>query len=255
MTSSLLTVTHAFTTRGGGVSRGIHASLNLGQNVGDDPTAVRENYQLLAASLGLPAGGFVFSRQVHGAEVRLVTKEDRVDVFQPVPFEADGLVTAAINVPLVIFTADCVPMLLFDPQAHAVGAVHAGWRGTVADIAGAAVRKMAACFGTHPKNLRAAIGPCISQCCFETGKDVTAAVSALIGAAASNFIRADDSTFNVDLKGINTFLLSRAGLKAENIDVSPECTACSNTKYWSHRVTKGQRGSQATVIMLKGSAH
>lgn len=253
MTSSNISAPHAFTTRFGGVSSGIYATLNLGQNLGDDPRSVQRNYEILGSALGFEPARLVFSRQVHGTDVRVVTNEDMLSPFETIPYEADGLITAEKNVPLIIVTADCVPILLFDPVGCAIGAVHAGWRGTVQDIAGKAVRKMARSFGSNPTDIRAAIGPCISMCCFETGDDVKVAASHVLGGETSQFIVPRGEKFMIDLKGINSLLLERAGLKAENIDISPECTSCLCDKYWSHRVTNGLRGSQASVIMMKGS--
>lgn len=252
MTASSITVTHAFTTRLGGVSGGVYASLNLKQDLGDDAENVLQNYGLLGKALGFDPEKMAFSRQVHGAEVRLITKADCRPPLLPVPYEADGLITAEKNVPLVIFTADCVPILLHDPVRGAVGAVHAGWRGTVSDIAGAAVRKMARGLGCRPADIRAAIGPCISLCCFETGSDVRDAVVSLLGADAGPYLVPSGEKYRVDLKGVNSLLLERAGLDRRHIDISPDCTSCLCEKYWSHRVTNGRRGSQAAVIMMKG---
>lgn len=262
MTSSNIGVTHAFTTRVGGVSGGIYASLNLGQNLGDDPACVRRNYEILGSALGFDPAGLVFTRQVHSSVVRIVTKADGRQPFEPVPYEADGLITAEKDVPLIIFAADCVPILLYDPalssNSGVIGAVHAGWRGTVRDIVGNAVRQMARSFQSNPSDIRAAIGPCISACCYETGADVKNAVYQILGGEASRFIVprevvSNGSKYMADLKGINRLLLIRAGVKPENIDISPDCTSCSNDKYWSHRVTNGKRGSQASIIMMKGS--
>lgn len=253
MTSSNIAVTHAFTTRYGGVSGGIYTALNLGQNLADDPASVRRNYEILGTALGFDPNRLVLSRQVHGTDVRLVTAEDRQSPFEQVPYEADGLITAEKDVPLMIFTADCVPILLYDPVGCVIGAVHAGWRGTVQDIAGITVRKMAHSLGSDPANIRAAIGPCISMCCFETSEDVKDAVEQALDGEASRYIDRRGEKYLIDLKGINSLLLERAGIQSENIDISPECTSCLSDKYWSHRATKGQRGSQAAVIMMKGS--
>lgn len=253
LTSSNIGAAHAFTTRLGGVSSGIYTSLNLGQNVGDNPESVRRNYEILGTALGFDPNRLAFSHQVHGVHVRLVTGADMTAPLTPVPYEADGLVTAETDVPLMIFTADCVPILLHDPVRSVIGAVHAGWRGTVRDITGNAIKKMTCGFGCHPSDIRVSIGPCISQCCFETGDDVKAAVYEVLGRDASHFITTRGEKYLVDLKGINSLLLGRAGVRPEHIEISQECTSCSCDKFWSHRVTNGQRGSQASVIMLKGS--
>lgn len=253
MTASNLGVTHAFTTRFGGVSGGIFESFNLGQNRGDDPACVRRNYEILGSALGFDPTGLVQTRQVHGTNVRHVSKKDTLPAFASAPFEADGLITAEIDVPLIIFAADCVPILLYDPVGCAIGAVHAGWRGTVSDIAGEAVRKMTRSLGCKPSDIRAAIGPCISACCYETSDDVSTAVYRILGNDASRYVIPRGRKYLTDLKGINSLLLTRAGIRSENIEVSPECTSCASDKYWSHRVTNGKRGSQASVIMMKGS--
>lgn len=149
----------------------------------------------------------------------------------------------------MVFSADCTPILLHDPVRGAVGAVHAGWRGTVMDIVGKAVKKMQSEFGCTPENINAAIGPCISLCCFETGSEVYESVSALLGTDSEHFaFKKADGKYMIDLKGINQFLLNRVGVR--NVSVSDECTKCSSTKYWSHRATNGRRGTQCSCIVL-----
>jgi YfiH family protein len=255
LTSSLIPAPHAFTTRYGGVSTGIYASLNLGQNLGDEEARVRDNYKRIGDALGFESEKLVFSRQVHGTDIRPCTSADIKAPYEAVPYEADGLVTSQPDVPLIIFTADCVPILLCDPVQGVIAAVHAGWRGTVADIAALAARKMTDEYGCRAENIRAAIGPCISGCCFETGPEVVSACRTLLGECASRFMIQRDEKYMVDLKGINAYRLRQAGLTPEHIDVSPACTACESDKFWSHRKTNGKRGSQAALIMMKGSTN
>lgn len=249
MVSDLLPFPHGFTTRFGGVSRGIYASLDLSENRGDDPEAVRENYRRLKAALGIEK--LCFTKQVHKNAVRRVTAADAREPYDPLPCECDGLVTDEAGLGLIVFTADCIPILLCDPIRRVVGAAHAGWRGTVANIAGKTVEAMAA-LGADPRDIRAAIGPGISKCCFETGPEVPAAVRDVLGDAGEAFIAPGGSAGKsfVDLKGVNRALLLRAGLTEAHIDVSPECTVCKRDKYWSHRATAGVRGSQGAVIKL-----
>ena len=248
--SSLLGTPHAFTARFGGVSDGIYASLNLGLATGDENARVRENYRILAKALGLSPEGFVFSKQVHGACIRAVSEKDLHQPLEPIPYEADGLITNVPGLPLVIFTADCIPVLLYDPAVGAVGAVHAGWRGTAQNIVGVAAREMTARYGSRPEDLRAAIGPGIGRCCFETGPDVPDAMRSALGALPEELVLPAGDRFRVDLKGINRFLLLRAGLSGNRIDVSEECTRCLHEKYWSHRYTHGARGSQCSLILV-----
>ena len=249
MTSPNISAKHAFTTRFGGVSEGIFASLNLVFSSGDDSDKVAENYRILAKALDINPVGFAFSKQVHRDDIRVCTMADRQGVPYTVPYEADGLITDVKDLPLVIFTADCTPILLHDPVRGAVGAVHAGWRGTVMDIAGKAVRKMCEEFGCKAENIHAAIGPCISKCCFETGAEVFDAVRDLIGDDAQLFAdRKPDGKYMIDLKGINAYLLKKAGVA--DVEITEECTKCLCDKYWSHRATNGKRGTQCSCIVL-----
>ena len=151
----------------------------------------------------------------------------------------------------MVFTGDCVPILLYDPVSSAAGAVHAGWRGTVLDAVGAAVGKMVSEFSCSPENICAAIGPCISQCCFETDNDVADALSNMPGMTDSDLgsvISSSGKKYMIDLKQVNKLLLQRAGVT--DISISDECTSCKSDKYWSHRKTKGRRGSQSAIITL-----
>ena len=242
-------VKHGFTTRFGGVSTGIYDSLNLCFSCGDETEKVIENYGIFAKAAELGEDGFVFSRQVHRDDIRVCTEEDRQTLPPNTPYEADGLITKVEGLPLLIFTADCTPVLLYDPVCRAVGAVHAGWRGTVLDIVGKAVRKMQTEFGCKAGDIRAAIGPCISQCCFETGEEVYTALFDLLGEKTDEFaVKKPMGKYMIDLKGVNAYLLKAAGVGS--VEISPECTKCKHEKYWSHRATNGKRGTQCSFIML-----
>ena len=251
MQSTLIPARHAFTTRFGGVSRGSFATLNLGSNRGDDPEAVRENYRRVCALMGVGPDGCAVTKQVHGKEVRLVTEADKHVCMSTVPYEADGLVTGTKGLPIMCFTADCVPVLLYDRENKAAGAVHCGWRSSVADILGEAVAKMRS-LGARPENICAAIGPAIGRCCFETHGDVPEAVARyLSGDTEGLFEKKESGKFLVDLRSANARRLVQLGLLPANIDISEECTVCSHDKYWSHRYTRGDRGSQGAVIVLE----
>jgi len=253
MQSTLIPARHAFTTRLGGVSKGAFSSLNLGANRGDEREHVTENYGILCRELNLPPDRLVFTHQVHECTVRDVTAADSHTLFTDVPYDADGLATDEKNLALLVFAADCVPILLCEETGRAIAAVHAGWRGTAGCIAERAVEKLRLEYGVIPGHIRAAIGPCIGKCCYETGPDVAGALFNAIWDDAENYVVPKvgvPDKFMVDLRGVNAHILRRAGLKAENIDVSPECTMCSHEKYWSHRYSKGIRGVQAAVIIL-----
>lgn len=250
MRSTLIPARHAFTTRYGGVSRGEFSSLNLGSNRGDDPEDVRENYRRVCALMGAGIDDCAVTKQVHGNTVRVVTEADRHVCMSKVPYEADGLVTNTRGLPIMCFVADCVPALLCDGENSVIAAVHCGWRSSAADILGETVKKMCA-LGARPESIHAAMGAAIGRCCFETDDDVPQAVEKYLdGDTEGLFDRRADGKTMVDLRAANARRLIQLGLKAENIDLSQECTMCSHEKYWSHRYTKGRRGSQAAAIVL-----
>ena len=252
MTSPNIQAAHAFTTRYGGVSEGIYSSLNLGVNCGDDLVSVEENYGRICNILGITLSDIVCSHQIHSATIRTVTREDCGELFKSSPYKADGLITCDNGVALMVFSADCVPILLHDPVRNVIGAIHAGWRGTAKNITGAAIQKMIGEFGCRPNEICAAIGPCISKCCYETDQDVVNALYETLGESVKGCVVTNNSTkgnkYMVDLKEANRILLQKAGLC--DIMVSDECTSCQNDKYWSHRRTNGKRGSQAAIIKV-----
>ena len=249
LTAEGISVPHCFTTRLGGVSTGHLSSLNIGLHRGDEPENVAKNHAILASALGYDVQKTVLSHQVHSDVVRIVTDQDCLGLDHHEYPECDGLVTNTAGLALVVFTADCTPILLHDPVTGAVGAVHAGWRGTAMDIAGKAVKTMVDAFGCDPKNIRAAIGPNIGFCCFETDAEVPSAMLETFGKAVEEYIRPVGEKFYVNLKEINRCGLNRAGVM--HVEISTECTSCAHQRFWSHRVTHGERGSQGAIIVCK----
>lgn len=245
-----ISVPHCFTTRLGGVSEGYLSSLNIGMHRGDSPENVEENFRILGNALGFAPERAVLARQIHSDIVRVVSSGDCLGLDHRAYPECDALVTNHPGVALVVFTADCTPILFHDPVTGAVGAAHAGWRGTAADIAGKTVGVMTDVFGCDPRNIRAAIGPNIGQCCFQTNADVPQAMYEALGSKAEPMIRQVDGKYYVNLKEINACFLRRAGV--EHIEISTDCTACQPDRFWSHRVTQGKRGSQGAIIVCKG---
>ena len=245
-------VAHGFSTRPGGISQGMWASLNLGVSRGDNPDHVRENYRRFLAAIGGGTDKIVMTNQVHGGTVRTVTSADwKSDPYGKVSYEADGLMTATPGVTLMIFSADCIPILFYDPVRRVIAACHAGWRGTAAGIATNTVERMKDVYGCRGEDILAAIGPGIGPCCFETHEDVPNAMMASMGTAALPFMEIkENGKFAVDLKGLNRKRLELAGLTGEHIALCEECTACLPERYWSHRKTGDQRGSMAAAIQL-----
>ena len=244
-----ISVPHGFTTRYGGVSTGTQERLNLAFGRGDTMENVEKNIHILGSALGFDPEKLVLTRQTHSDIVRVVTDADCNGLCHRDYPECDALVTNTPGVSLMVFTADCTPLLLHDPVTGAVGAAHAGWRGTAQDIAGKTVRAMVEHFGCDVRNIHAAIGPNLGQCHFETDGDVPHALIGTFGREALPYIKKQGDKFHPDLKAVNALALRRRGVT--HIEISDSCTWCESDRFWSHRVTKGERGSQGAVITCK----
>lgn len=248
--ASEISASHGFTTRFGGVSQGHLSSLNIGIHRGDLWENVLKNYEILGSALNFDVKKLVLSHQTHTDTVlRVGASEAGAGLFAPELPECDALITNEPGIALAIFTADCTPILLHDPVTGAVGAAHAGWRGTAASIAGKTVAAMVREFGCDPANIRAAIGPNIGFCCFQTDGDVPEAILEAYGQEAKPFIRRDADKYYVNLKEVNALSLRRAGV--QSVEISTDCTVCQSHRFWSHRVTRGERGSQGAIIVCK----
>jgi polyphenol oxidase len=214
----------AVTARSGGVSSAPYDSLNLSLNVGDDPARVLANRRRLAAAFNASLADFAFAGQVHGAGVRVVGQAERGSgafSLDDVIGDTDALITSSPGVVLAILTADCVPIVLHDPAAGVLACVHAGWRGTVAGIAQAAVAAMQA-LGSSPGNVIAGIGPAIAAARYQVGPDVHQGITEAFGAAAAAFIRPDSvpERWRLDLWAANHFALRQAGVPSSQIHVT-----------------------------------
>lgn len=249
LAADAISVPHAFTTRVGGVSQGHLASLNLGMHRGDQRENVQENFRRLAQAMDFELSKLVLTWQIHSNKVRQVTCADASGIDHRDYPECDALITNDPGTALFVFTADCTPILLHDPVTGAVGAIHAGWRGTAAGIAAKTVEAMTAAYGCNPGDIRAAIGPNIGQCCFETDRDVPDALLQALGEPAQQYIRQEGSKYYVNLKEMNALFLRNSGVS--QIEISTHCTACRPDLFWSHRVTGGKRGSQGALIVCK----
>lgn len=250
LTAEGISVPHCFTTRLGGVSTGHLASLNLGLSRGDTPENVAENYRLLGLAVGISPENIVATKQIHSDIVYRATAADRgkclVEGASPV---CDALITNEPGVALNVFTADCTPILYHDPVTGAVGAAHAGWRGTAAGIAARTVQAMVDACGCKPENIRAAIGPHIGPCCFATDWDVPQAMLDALGEEARPWIEARGDKYYVNLTEINALFLRRAGIR--HIEASADCTACQPDRFWSYRRVGTRRGAQGAIILCQ----
>jgi len=237
---------HGFVGRTGGTSHDQFSSLNLSYFVGDDRTNVDSNWELLRRKI--PALKTVARmNQVHGIEVHVVTRATATT--RP---RGDGIVTAEPGVILGIFSADCVPMLMIDPKQKICGAFHAGWRGILADICTQGVFTMTQ-LGSHPSDLRAALGPSIGACCFEVDAELADRFTTELQNSARLFPFPRGKGLGVrfsrpgqpgkaylDLRAILTHQLERAGLTPTNITNIGPCTKCANAQFFSRRAANGQ---------------
>lgn len=240
-----------FTGRAGGASPRWGGGLNWSYSADTDRPAVRANRGRTLALLGLPLERAVMAGLVHGDRVVAVdgTEEPGFDEVRVVD-DCDGVITDQRGLALVVTAADCVPILLYDPVRRAVGAVHAGWRGTVAGIAGKAVTAMAETYGSSPGDLIAAVGPSIGPCCYEVDEPVARPVRAFYGERTAELLKpgAGPGKYQLDLWEANRLDLAAAGVR--QIQISGECTACRVDRYFSHRAERGTAGRGAAVIVL-----
>ena len=242
---------HAFTTRAGGVSEGPYASLNLTRSRGDNPGHIAENRDRVRRALGLDH--LVFATQVHGRDVVRVDGPPRGE--SPAG-EGDALITDRPGIGLVCQTADCTPVLLFDPVNRAVAAIHSGWRGTVANVVGATVEAMASEYGTAPTGLVAAIGPSISPANYRVGPEVVQAFQDAFGNTGGIVSPRDpEGGAQLDVGEACRRQLVTAGVPETAIGRSPLCTYAEAARLFSarrahHRGESGVFGGQAGVIGL-----
>ena len=253
--SSSCRIRHAITTREGGHSKGAFASLNLGLHVGDDAEAVLGNRVRLAGVLDATADDMIFAEQVHGNRVALVGEADRgrgaSEAASALP-GTDALITDTPGLWLTILVADCVPLLLADPVRGVIGAAHAGWRGTVADIAGRSVRAMVEGFGCDPADIVAGIGPSIGPEDLEVGPEVAEAFRRAFPDRHPQLIRAGrGDRCLVDLWRANRLQLDDAGLNPLAIDLAGISTVASLERFYSHRAEGGRTGRFAATIALR----
>ncbi|MFQ5736389.1 MAG: peptidoglycan editing factor PgeF [Thermodesulfobacteriota bacterium] len=247
-------VTHAFLQRSGGVSPCPFDSLNLSTRPADGPgdteQNVRENFRLLYASLGVSEANLFGIRQVHGE--RVVVAEEHAGA--PCP-EADAAVTARPGLAVGVLTADCLPVLLYDPVRRVAGAVHAGWKGTEKGISARTVEVMARRFSSRPADIRAALGPYIGPCCYTVGAQVARRFAAYGDAVSMDGGDGGDGghagEIRLDIGLCNTAQLIEAGLERENITQAGACTACENGLFFSYRKDGGITGRQLSFIMIK----
>jgi len=245
--SDLDGVTAGFTTR---------QALNSALHVGDDPVSVLRNREKITDRLGWNFASFTCAEQVHSNHVYVVTSEDsgrgRSDRESAIQ-DTDALITNEPDVLLAMFFADCVPLYFYDPVTESLGLAHAGWKGTVAEIAVKTVEKMQAVYGVQPENILAAIGPSIGSCCYEVDDNVLRNVRPLLAADDLNVIKPGETEgrARLDLKHLNRQLMIKAGIMPSRIEISSWCTSCRTDLLFSHRKEKGATGRMMSWLGKK----
>jgi YfiH family protein len=221
-----------------------------------DAWAMRKRW---CAAAGLDADNLVTLGQVHGADVHMLSATDAGRGAMPGSLQiglGDALMTNEAGPVLMTLHADCQPIFFIDPgtprRGAAVAVAHAGWRGTVADIAGSTVAAMTLAYGTSPEDLRVALGPAIGACCYAVGGDVAHAWRDRVGTEASAALAADGEGFRFSMTVANTLLLARAGVRLENIEATAICTRCDGEHWFSHRGQGAQTGRFGAMIAIQG---
>lgn len=251
-------VIHGLTYRIEGMGK---ADGNIGYSGSRDKEDAWQMRQAWCEAIGVDPERMVLVGQVHGADVIEARPEHAgagASPGCPQAGYADALMTDQPDLVLTTLHADCQPILLVDPERPAIAAIHAGWRGTVQDIAGATVRAMRDAYGSDPANILAFLGPGIGGCCNEVGPEVTAAwrdQAKDLGPLAELAVTKPGPKEHLDIPRANALLLQRAGLQPEHIEVSAICTKCSTDDWFSHRGQGPTTGRQASMIMLTGAVH
>lgn len=214
---------------------------------GNPVSETLKNREMLAEILGISSNQLIFPRQTHTscvAEIRGLPEEELE--------ETDALVTNQPGICLCVQTADCVPILLFDPKQKAVAAIHAGWRGTVKKIAAETIQKMKSSFHSSSENILAAIGPSIGPEVYEVGDEVVEAVRKSIPNAELTLYKKLSGKFHFNLWEANRQILFASGIRSENLETLGECTFRNPAKYFSARREGIDTGRLVSGIMLKG---
>lgn len=246
-----LAVKHGISTRTGGVSSQPFASLNLGLHTGDEADKVKENRRRFAYAVGVEPSRLTTAEQVHGDKIFIVRQEHAglgAEEYSQAIKDVDALITNIPGIPLLLFFADCVPVLIIDPKKRAIAISHAGWKGTVAGIAGKTIKAMEQEYGTNPADCLAGIGPSIGQCCYEVNENVIDQLK--VFPYWQDLVAPKGPRWLLNLWEANRRQLLDAGLVPDNVAVSAVCTACNTELFFSYRAEKGNTGRMGAVISL-----
>jgi YfiH family protein len=247
-----LGIRHGISGRLGGVSKEPFSSLNVALHTGDSDEDVIMNRKLFCQAIGIHPNHIVTTQQLHTDTIAVVTGESMgkgAQYYNEAIPATDALITNIPGLPLMLFFADCVPVLIVDPVHNAIGAVHAGWRGTVEKIAQKTIIAMQANFGTNPQDCLLAIAPSIGPCCYVVDEMV---INQLKNQFTNweQLVRVVDDKWYLDLWKTNFVQLEEIGVKGSNIVVSNVCTACNHELFFSYRKENGSTGRMGAAIIL-----
>ena len=238
-------IVHGFTTRKGGVSQGEYESLSMSPRRGDDIACVRKNEEILCSELGLDINRLSSTRQEHTDNIEIIDAENiGIGVSSDWGKGVDACITLEKNVPILCYSADCVPILMYASDIEAIAAVHSGWKGSALSIGKKTVEKLIG-MGAEPQNIFVAIGPCIGKCCYEVSEDVAQRFSPEFYTAKEN------GKYMLDLGMVNYQLIVDCAVPKENISLSGICTSCNNDLFFSHRRQNGKSGTLGGIICMK----
>jgi len=202
----------------------------------------------LSGILNIDPTDLTQAEQVHGDKIYVIDEKIKGTISSG----CDALLTRIPNIPLVIRTADCVPIFLLDPKTMSVGLVHAGWRGSLLNIAGKSIRKMRDSFKSKPEDILAAIAPSIGPCCYEIKENVIKDLKEKLKNWKEFTTTSADEKSYLNLRKLNSSQLIEAGVPKTNITMSKECTACASNRFYSYRKEGEKAGRMFALIMLKG---
>jgi len=251
--SNYTEIAHFCTTQYGGVSMGNYASFNLSPFSGDDKDCFISNQKSLSNSLGIETNRLILPYQIHGTEIREIGEQ-----FLQLPmvekdnylYGVDALFTRLPRLCIGITTADCVPLLFFDPNTHVIAAAHAGWRGTCDGIAQKTIQAMTERYNCLAKDICVTIGPSISAEVYEVGKEVVERFEAA-GFDLKEIVTVRKNKFHLDLWKANQLLLEKSGILKEHIEISGICTYSEHERFFSARRLGIHSGRILSGIMLK----
>lgn len=236
---------HTFTTRHGGISQIPFNTNNLAFHVGDNHKDVVKNQQSLAQAIGYDLNKLVHMRQIHSDKIVVV--DTAVHDFNNPP-ECDALITDQTMVPLMVMTADCTPVLLFDPVQNVIAVVHAGRAGAVKGIVPKTIQKMCSEFGSNIEEISVVLGPSIDGCCYEVGEKIAKEVT---DEGYDFAVIAKKGSFYLEVNAIIKKQLGEIGIKKNKLEDLNICNACENQDFFSYRADHQQTGRIAGVLMLK----